>query len=60
MKNGKVRVIVEIGAKDKLLAVDPDKFYDLGEPLQGDILAGHIIADAVPASWCSVEQKWRT
>lgn len=59
-KHGTLIVTVEIKATENLIAIDPDLHYELGEPLQGDVLAGHIIADASLAHWCSIEQKWIT
>lgn len=54
---GKRRVMVELEPGEKLMAVRGDAFYRLGEPLD-DVIAGHILADATRAQWCSVTQKW--
>lgn len=55
--NGKRRLVVELEPGEKLMAVRDDAFYRLGEPLD-DVIAGHILADATRAQWCSVTQKW--
>ena len=44
---------------DEFIKIDPSRHYKLGEPMNEDIIAGHILADASPVSWCSLEQKWR-
>lgn len=50
---------VAVASKSEtLIAINPDLHYKLGEPLHEDVFAGHIIADAHPAIWCSLEQKW--
>lgn len=43
---------------ENLIKINPDAYYTLGEPLHTDVFAGHILADARPAHWCSLEQKW--
>jgi hypothetical protein len=53
----KQRVTVELDQGERLIAVSNYGFYRLGHPME-DVLAGHIIVDAVPVSWCSIEQKW--
>lgn len=66
--DGTTRMIVELAQGEVLhafarnaqvLQVDPDAHYSLGEPLQGEVIAGHILAGAARVYWCSVEQKWR-
>jgi hypothetical protein len=57
-KNGRVRTTVELDEGEILVAINPGRHYSLGQPLEGDVLGGHILADATPVTWCSVEQKW--
>lgn len=65
--NGVVRMTIELDPGEslrtcrngqKLVLIDPDQHYKLGEPMSEDVFAGHILADAKPAHWCSLEQKW--
>ena len=58
-KAGKRQVTVELDAGETLIAVKEDAYYELGEPLHGDVLDGHILANVQRVSWCSIEQKWR-
>lgn len=46
------------GPGEKLVKIDPSAHYSLGEPMREDIFAGHILADATPAHWCSLTQQW--
>ena len=45
-------------AHERLVTIDPDAHYKLGEPMREDVIAGHILADATRVHWCSIEQKW--
>lgn len=59
LKNGKRHVLVELSRGESIVpAIDRDAHYSLGEPLMGDIYAGHILADAYKVFWCSISQKW--
>ena len=53
------RVTVELAPGENLQAINPDKYYRLSDPMD-DVIAGHILAGAAMANWCSIEQKWRT
>lgn len=55
--NGKRRVIVELDAGETLLAIRDGEHYKLGHPVE-EVMASHIIAEAVPVSWCSSSQEW--
>lgn len=55
---GRIRVVLELAPHEKLVVIDPDAHYKLGEPMHEDVFAGHILADATPTTWCSIEQKW--
>ena len=57
-KGNKTVVTVEINAGDKLIAINDDRYYQLGDPLN-DVVSGHLIADVKEVTWCSIEQKWR-
>ncbi len=59
MKGDKAIHTVEMAPGEKLLAIQPDAYYELGDPL-GEIVPGHIIENAELAMWCPVEQKWVT
>lgn len=63
---GKRRVTVELAegenivshfAGTALVAIEPDAFYKLGEPMN-DVMQGHILTNAVPTTWCPIGQKW--
>lgn len=55
---GKRHVLVEVDANEKLIAINEDAYYKLGEPMHEEVFAGHILADASLTCWCSIEQKW--
>ncbi len=57
LKSGKVRLIVELDADEDVVPVSAGLHYQLGFPVN-DVVGGHIVQDAVPVAWCSVEQKW--
>lgn len=56
---GKRRVTVELEEGEKLIALNDNKLYMLGEPWEDQVLYGHTLLDAVEVTWCSVEQKMR-
>lgn len=56
-KGGKAVHTVEMDPGEKLIAVRPDSFYELGEPLD-DVVPGHIIENAERVLWCPVSQGW--
>jgi hypothetical protein len=55
---GVQRFILDLQPDEKIIVVKDDAHYKLGEPLHEDVMAGHILADAKPVYWCSLEQKW--
>lgn len=57
LADGKRRVTVELSPGEKLIAVDEDRFYRLGYPVE-DIVGGHVLAASEPVAWCAVEQRW--
>lgn len=48
---------VELLTKHPFMTINPNHHYRLGGQVD-DIVAPHVIADAVPVYWCSIEQKW--
>lgn len=54
----KQRMTIELEEDEALVVVKANQHYSLGEPLIGEILPGHTIADIRPAHWCPVSQKW--
>lgn len=58
LPHGRRRVTVELDAGEVLVAMNPDRFYNLGEPCDGQIMLGDILVSARPVSWCSIEQRW--
>ena len=53
----KRRVVLELDPGEELLAVREDAHYRLGQPLE-DVIASHVLKNAVQVMWCSVEQRW--
>lgn len=45
-------------AGESLAIINLNAHYKLGEPMQDDVIAGHILADATRVTWCSIQQKW--
>lgn len=54
---GKRLVTVELHDGEKLVAVHPNAYYRLAEPVE-EVFSGDIIADCDHVVWCNVEQKW--
>lgn len=57
-KRGKRIVTVELGKGESVVGIRENSFYDLGEPLNGEVVASHVIAGIQEVTWCSVSQKW--
>lgn len=60
LKSGKRQILIEL-EKDEQMPVCPicdDKFYRLAYPMNDQVIAGHILKDPSPVTWCSFEQKW--
>lgn len=51
------RLIIEVPANEELLSIDPDKYYELGEPMN-DIVLGEYISQSSRVVWDSIEQHW--
>lgn len=56
-RNGTRRVTVELDGDERILAVRPNAYYRLGDPVS-DVMIGHVMEGAVEVSWCSVDQQW--
>lgn len=54
---GKRRITVELDKGEELTALRGEGHYRLGYP-HDEVIAAHVITDAVPVVWCSFEQKW--
>jgi hypothetical protein len=57
MKNGKLRVTIDIDPGEKLIPIRDGGFYKLGYPFQ-ETVQSHIILDAVQVMWCPLGQEW--
>lgn len=55
--SSRVRVTVELDAGEQLIAVDPDGYVRLGEPMD-DVMPGHVLCNSVRVTWCPIEQRW--
>lgn len=51
------RVTVELLPGEELLVISDRQHYRLGYPLE-DVVPGHVVQEAVPVSWCCIEQRW--
>ena len=57
LKNGKLRLTVDIDPGEKIMAIREDSFYELGYPVE-EVVQSHIIQNAHLVTWCPLEQKW--
>ncbi len=57
LKNGKMRVTVDLAPGEKIAAIAPEAFYRMGYPHE-DIVWGEQIIDAQRVTWCVVKQEW--
>jgi len=57
LKNGKMRVTVDLAPGEKIAAINPDGYYRMGYPHE-DIVRGEQIIDAQSVMWCVVGQEW--
>ena len=58
-RDGSTRVVVDLKPGESLpnMHFHDDRHYRLGHPVN-EVMAGHILAEAVPVQWCSLEQEW--
>lgn len=54
---GQREVTVILGKDEKLLGIDEKQHYKLGYPVD-EVMAGHILAQTSPVTWCSASQEW--
>lgn len=57
MPSGRRRVTVELAQHESLLVVRDDAHYKLGDPVD-DVVAGHVLSETTPVTWCSASQEW--
>ena len=60
LKNGKRHLLIELEENESVPSPTKkdDAHYRLGEPLQTEVISGHILNQAQPVYWCSVTQEW--
>jgi hypothetical protein len=57
MPSRKRRVTVELEEGEEMLVIRKDTYYRLGDPL-GDVVAAHVLKDAVQVYWSPLQQEW--
>lgn len=57
LKNGNRHLLVELKPNEEINVINEDLHYKLGYPIE-DVVIGHVLAQAVPVSWCSLSQEW--
>jgi hypothetical protein len=57
LKNGKRHALVELDPGEHITSYREDGYYKLGYPVE-EIVASHVLDDAVPVTWCSASQEW--
>jgi hypothetical protein len=57
LKNGKRHALVELDPGEHITSYQESRYYKLGYPNE-EIVASHIIDEAVPVTWCSAQQEW--
>ena len=55
---GKRRITVELADSEQLTSFNANCYYQMGQPLEDDVLTGDMILNADPVFWCVIEQKW--
>ena len=55
-KDGIRTVTVQLAASEKLMAINEDSYYRLGQ--LDDVVGGYCIIGSPRVYWCSIEQKW--
>lgn len=58
LPNGNRRVTVEIAPSETLHTFKEDGHYQLGFPLDDQVINGRILQAATSVCWDSFEQKW--
>jgi hypothetical protein len=57
LKNGKRHALVELDPGERITSYLEAGHYKLGYPNE-EIVASHILDEAVPVTWCSAQQEW--
>lgn len=57
LKTGKLRVTVDIAPGEQLIAVNEDRFYQLGGQVN-DVHRGHVLTETKEVYWCGITQEW--
>ena len=55
--SGDRRLVIDLPAGTKLLAIREDTFYKLGYPCE-EVVGSHILTEAKQVTWCSASQEW--
>lgn len=56
-KDGSSTITIRLAPGEKAVMVNTRHHYRLGGQVD-DIVASHVLTEAVPVYWCSIEQKW--
>ena len=56
-KQGKRVVTVELDDGERLMAINPGRYYRTGYP-QEDVVGGYILIESQEVTWCSLGQEW--
>jgi hypothetical protein len=57
LKNGKRHALVELDPGERITSYLEAGHYKLGYPVE-EIVASHVLDEAVPVTWCSASQEW--
>ena len=57
LKTGKRHALVELDPGENIIGYQKSRYYKLGYPNE-EIVTGHVLDEAVPVTWCSVQQEW--
>jgi hypothetical protein len=57
LKNGKTHALVELEPGEYIASYHDNRYYKLGYPNE-EIVASHVLDEAVPVTWCSASQEW--
>ena len=56
-RDGSRVLTVNVGPAETLVSNDSRFHYKLGGQVD-DVVASHVITEAEPVYWCSIEQRW--
>jgi hypothetical protein len=57
IKDDRTRVTIELDPGETMIVIRRNSHYKLSDPVN-DVVASHIISDAVEVEWCSFSQAW--